>query len=50
MWSRVWPRAPQSEANNMSDVVNIEDSISGVRGVVNNNNANDYDNNAINNG
>ena len=52
MSSRVWPRAPQSGTNEMSDVVDINNSISGARGVDNNNNDDDDNNedNAINDG
>ncbi len=48
---RVWPRAPRSGANKTSDVVDINDSISGARGVDDDNNKDDNDNDdAINNG
>ncbi len=40
---RVWPRAPRSGANKMSNVVDIDNIISGARGV-------DDDDDAINNG
>jgi hypothetical protein len=51
MLSRVRPRAPRSGANKTSDIVNINDSIRGARGVDNDNNNNgDDNNNAINNG
>ena len=49
---RVWPtRAPRSGANETSNVVDINDSISGARGVDDdNNNDDDDDNDTINNG
>ena len=48
MLLRVWPRAPRSGTNETSNVVNIDDSISGARGVDNdNNNDDDNDDNAI---
>ena len=51
MLSRVWPRAPRSGANKTSNIVDISDSISGPRGVDDEDNANDDNNNdAINNG
>ena len=51
MSSRVWSRAPRSGANKTSDVVDINDSISGARGVDDDDNDNDNDDNdAINNG
>ena len=51
MSSRVWPRAPRNGANETSDIVNINDSISGARGVDNDNKDDDDDNDdAINNG
>ena len=53
---RVWPRAPRSGANETSDVVNINNSISGARGVDDDDDDNDDDdddddgdNDAINN-
>ena len=53
---RVWPRAPWSGANVTSDVVDINDSISGARGVDDDDDDNDDDdddddgdNDAINN-
>ena len=52
MSSRVWPRAPRSGANETSDVVDIDDSISSGREVDNDDNDNDHDgdDNAINDG
>ncbi len=51
MSSRVWPRAPRSGVNKTSDIVDINDSISGTRGVDDDDNDNDNDeDNAINNG
>ena len=48
---RVWPRAPRSGTNETSNVINIDDSISGTRGVGNDNNDDDNNNdNAINDG
>ena len=52
MSSRVWPRTPWSGANVTSNIVDINDSISGARGVGDNDNDDDDDdgnNNAINN-
>ena len=51
MSSRVWPRAPRSGANETSDVVDINDSISGAMGVDDDNNNDDNNNDdAINKG
>ena len=43
MLSRVWPRAPWSGADETSNIIDINDSISGARGV-DNNDTNDDDN------
>ncbi len=43
MSSRVWLRAPRSGANETSDVVDINDSISGARGVDDDDNNDDND-------
>ncbi len=45
MLSRVWPIARRSSANETSNVVDINDSISGARGVDNDDNNNDDDDN-----
>ena len=51
MLLRVWPRASRSGANEMSDIVNIDDSINGAREVDDNDNNNDNNiNDTINNG
>ena len=44
MSSRVWPRPPRSGVNKTRDVVDIDNSISGARGVENNDKNNDDNN------